>query len=1610
MEAEILATCNALGIVIRGVYEKGTDCLDCLKDLLRYLRKDDENHSVLCFLGCNNLLEDDLLPLIKRYENETEIFDFTLRLLVALSSPALLHFQEEIPEDKISNNIYLQLITYLQNYKKSFCDLEVWKALARQMAKILKQRPVERSEEEGLILERILIVIRNILHVPTHELTSFQTDNDMSLQDKIIWKIHEANIDVLFLYMCANEDESSYCLHMVEMVHLMLQEHLPETLASTIEQRSGQEKERDVNALMAVRQREQNLKLKKVQSMGSARFNGVYCVKNMKSLSNNDYISHKFITNLDDVKFDEKKTAKRIPKNRVPLKDTNTSRMSTLYIRLFLKKFCIEFLKSYNKLMSLVKRELLRKASAESDDTYYLWAIEYFMKFNRLNDFQPALISETISMQMFHHIQTQITNYHEMMQSDKKKSSIWSKRMRLGVSAYKELLQTVFTMTKSKDPVLQQNADIIVSNVFYVIEYREMLLSLLSNFDEVKFSLAYLSELVESTYMFLKMLENHSKRHSEIIIQKRKKKVKRRKKKKPTAEPPKPVDLEEEWLDFANSLSAAVQGRRNVPSDSFPFDGASEVPFEEQKVDAMYKIRHALVSKQAEQAVSLLRSARELWPDGDSFGAADIDSEDEFMVLREIYLSNIENPHPENNPAATEEPESRDETDEEMEAMSTMTEQQLDLNDMYKRYASHKVVRPCCLLLANYQSNSSHTNISLIKLLHRIAWDCKMHALFFQSTTFLTFQKIFQDPDVSTNPATKELYRFAKYILSKFFEAAQKNEKVFVEMLFWKGAKEAYELEEGYDTAQSTMKGAWTEKEEEELRELYEENKDIYIEGQDVADIILASIENRKRNKHQIILALKRIGLIKSARDLKPHLRKDWTEDEVIELQNLFGDLKDSEDVMGGILNGLSIKRSRKTIVEKLLELNLIQDKKEVYKKRSKNSKKADENESDADSFIENSEDEDGDVPSGSERRRKPGEDSSENEGEEENFFQQLKAQRSANQGGVSQVDSKDVYEGVEMEDETSDLMKIFKAKKASKNESCKQSCKSLPEVWQEQEIMELNTIFNSNRDSPDIMNAILNSLTTKRSKQSIIEKLLEVGLIKDKKEIRKKRTQKAENKNGSLNVSSFVMSDSDNEGNDSENGTTFSSSANKKNIKKVRQILSDSEDEELVNNNDDIITEPRVVKDNKVKKSASTPVGSQKARKRPPKVWDETEIVQLRQLFEKFRDSNDIIGSILSELTVKRPKESVIEKLLEVRLIEDRKEVRKKRQKQDETRKQKKRDKLDNNEIQDVVPSGNKKQRKKVINSILSDSSEDETVPLSNKTKDVLPSENKTQPKKVNNSILSDSSEDETVTLNNKHKQDKKDETGNNKTDDALLNDIKKRKEKVENSILSDSSEDDSVPLGKILRNDTAIAKKVESKIDTAVLSDDSDDLPLRIIQNYKDSPERNKPSSSRKKSLSDSVKLNNDKVRSGTSHSSNYPKAKFFQIVYDSSEDETLPLTKMQINGKEVVKRVRKKVVTELLPNIPGSDPLSNVQSNFNLGDDSDEERNEISLKDSSSTNQKRKRLFIDDSEESEDEDHSIKTELNIPSQFKETQNDGTLNRSKKRARVLVDSDESE
>nr|CAI5848023.1 unnamed protein product [Callosobruchus analis] len=140
ISAELAATCSALGFYDheKNKYFADSNTLEAVKDLIRYLRRDDTSHAIRRELGESKVLKTDLLPLLKNYWEEADLFDVLLRLIVNLTTPALILYEEELPTDKTARNHYLQIEEHLQLYKEAFVDNDVWAVLSTKLSTILE--------------------------------------------------------------------------------------------------------------------------------------------------------------------------------------------------------------------------------------------------------------------------------------------------------------------------------------------------------------------------------------------------------------------------------------------------------------------------------------------------------------------------------------------------------------------------------------------------------------------------------------------------------------------------------------------------------------------------------------------------------------------------------------------------------------------------------------------------------------------------------------------------------------------------------------------------------------------------------------------------------------------------------------------------------------------------------------------------------------------------------------------------------------------------------------------------------------------------------------------------------------------------------------------------------------------------------------------------------------------------------------------------------------------------------------------------------------------------------------------------------------------------------
>lgn len=55
--------------------------IESIRELIRFLRRDDENHEIRRFLGSASILQTDLIPIVINHHDDEELLDLLLRYI-----------------------------------------------------------------------------------------------------------------------------------------------------------------------------------------------------------------------------------------------------------------------------------------------------------------------------------------------------------------------------------------------------------------------------------------------------------------------------------------------------------------------------------------------------------------------------------------------------------------------------------------------------------------------------------------------------------------------------------------------------------------------------------------------------------------------------------------------------------------------------------------------------------------------------------------------------------------------------------------------------------------------------------------------------------------------------------------------------------------------------------------------------------------------------------------------------------------------------------------------------------------------------------------------------------------------------------------------------------------------------------------------------------------------------------------------------------------------------------------------------------------------------------------------------------------------------------------
>ncbi|XP_035903529.1 protein timeless homolog isoform X1 [Anopheles stephensi] len=996
--ADIDAVCSTLGWMDGDVYRMDPEAVQGLKHLIWILKQDKPSHECRRYIGGKRIVQTDLIPMVISNFDKPDVVDVLLRLLVNLSFPTLLLYNGNYPRDAVEQRKFIRLIEICEEYKEAFSLKSFWSVLGDRLEKILHTDWALRSEADGLIIERILALTRNVLQVPANVEREKRFDNDASQHDCLLWALHQAGILDILLYILGSPHENRFLIHTLEILSLAYREQSAIHLADATLQRTNIEKKTDELMLIKARQPPAAVAAarKKPTSMRHSWFRGTYTYNNLKSVSDSDAVCHQALGKIMRMEFSAEKHRQKVSFRQA--KETETlERKSIFSVRLFLREYCMEILRVYNNMVRQARRHLDQHGTSVSeyhDDSYLLWTIRFFLEFNRHCGFKIELVSESLSTDTFHWTITRMETYTENIVSDKTRKSIWARRLHLTVQTYRELLNNMYALAKTNDPNASELLSVLQNNIFYVVEYRETTIHLLTNFKESVHTRAFLRDVVEVAHLFFSMLQRFCKgtvRVQQRVKAKRKKTTKKQTRKEKSAEKQVRViivnlergasanpfqmqeDAEIRWLQEAPTVAALLENselkQEELPT---PFDAASSVPVDEQKGECVKRIHALLRDKQYEQAIKMLYAARSVWTMDDCFGSETASPDEDLLTLRDIFTANLSSgTDREDNDEGDIENESDDE-EEEAERQVHSAEKDFKFEDFSKRLVDHRVVYACTTVLADWEKIKTSCLKAAVTLLYRICVEHKMPSMLFQISLLRVFQGVLNAPE---DDHARELRRLAIHTVRQLQQkvlsgAPDDGGLLFAELLFAKSTRIAGAIEMGYDEVfgeadrrTAASKKAWTEEQEAELHRLFMENQENPSSDQDVIDWLLENLIDQTRTRRGVMKKLKEMGLVFKAPTKRSNANQKqkgaWTAEEDAKLGVLYEELRLDKNPLKSIAEGFEKKFTKPAIARRMVSLGLIADVSEIMATKRRNNERRGDSSDDAISSNSSPENED---------------------------------------------------------------------------------------------------------------------------------------------------------------------------------------------------------------------------------------------------------------------------------------------------------------------------------------------------------------------------------------------------------------------------------------------------------------------------------------------------------------------------------------------------------------------------------------------------------------------------------------------------------------------------
>ncbi|KAL7254194.1 hypothetical protein ACSBR1_008571 [Camellia fascicularis] len=780
------AICAGLGVIEeddngnRNSYTPGEYCLDNLKDLLRFLRRDDPQTREVFKQVCKwNIVGKDLIPIIEHCQDDRNLVLNSVKVLVFLTMPV----------EPTSNDIPQQ-IEYLWGLMSSITCSDIVPVIVSLLESPLENLELEAfTEDDWKLVQLVLTLFRNILaiqDIPLHEKAGGSATQFLSLRDKFLELLFRENATDLILVLTQHIGGSCGYIRqdnllLLETFHYIFIGQEPELIAKAYSKglKVDGDAKTSINSLRSIMEEEQEKrKLTRLRNLGCySQFTGTFTRLTMdgsKTLCKGNPCSASHDPLLNSRKV-HRGPLKRVvwDYGRLPSTKDNTLELLHGFVNQLLSG-------GYNVLMESICEDVEKEHhTIQNSDVIIFFQVAQFItsfQYHKSVCLKSNMKADPFEASVNHHADSTLfegnlcgpiaASMNESMfllviskwryAYDSLKQTNEYKFVSAAVSLMKIMIRMLDLVLKvspedSKDP---QTARILLYKLFYDQTDQGMtqfLLNQIKSFDTHKQAKSDLADLVETIHVVIRLIENLQARGTLRVSRKsRKKKAKKIMNDKSKIDQPvgDHVPLQNEVSNpgceqSAHSSMLSEEKLINPSSDVNGEEIAEPFQVDEPETSELDTLNHE----------SNLPGMKNTKSDVNCDGIDDSSSDEQLPVTNEVDF---------------------------------------EASALVSALASNALIQNLCWLLKFYKTNSTSTNHYIICMLRRICDDLELSPMLYQLSLLNTFYIIMAEQKSSPCKEYENIVLFLTSLVRRMLRKMKSQPLLFVEVLFWKTRKECH--------------------------------------------------------------------------------------------------------------------------------------------------------------------------------------------------------------------------------------------------------------------------------------------------------------------------------------------------------------------------------------------------------------------------------------------------------------------------------------------------------------------------------------------------------------------------------------------------------------------------------------------------------------------------------------------------------------------------------------------------------------------------------------------------------------------------------------------------